>query len=570
MHGLVPDNVDLQQLAMQALQSLAHPRPVPKPKTDRVRYLQRLYALRMEGMRMYRALPHLEQFHETSCLWRLLWGSTRASKTETAMAEAVRAWTGTDPYDKYPRINGNSIVVGKDNDQLAMLWRKATESSFMMIPDEHTKLWRAVRPDPNDPAHLDPYDVAYREKWKNAPPLLPERFIKSVAMEDVGKGVPRVVTFITGWRSLWRSSNSPPAQGDHYNFALLDEQLLHEDHYYQVTRGLAGLASDTHTPKGIWSGTGEKVNRQLYELYEAAEAGSPDIRAFKCLLSMNPFMPDDAKASYAASLPEDQRRIKIDGIWAMVQHNIYSIYDAMGVHGCDPFALPADWARWVILDPGRTHCGTLILAVDPEERHRWVCQAFEIRKNDADRWAAELARRQGDQKFEGIICDLHGGCQRGMTGGLSVAEQYAVAARKAGIVTRQSGSEVGMAWFFPACANVEARELALLNWMQIRSAPPFRGTPMLQVMRGVFPDLDKQIKGACTDPDRQNKRKKDKHRPEDLVTCLEYAAAFNPPYWPPEPLESEPPQRHKLPIDFLRAKQKRGYRLSDLYLPQTQ
>jgi hypothetical protein len=60
------------------------------------------------------------------------------------------------------------------------------------------------------------------------------------------------------------------------------------------------------------------------------------------------------------------------------------------------------------------------------------------------------------------------------------------------------------------------------------------GTPRLQVMRGRSAVLDGQIEVAQTDPRRPDKRYKDRKQPEDVLAALEYLAAFDPRYRPPE------------------------------------
>jgi hypothetical protein len=246
--------------------------------------IRRLLSLRAEGLAMYLPMPLGQQFHACHAKWRLADGSNRSGKTMTTAVEAARAWCGCDPYNKYPPKSGNSLVVSLDNDHLSMLWRKCAEpGAFKIIPDEHTKLWRAVRPDPNNPTQIDPYDEAYREKWRDAPPLIPPRMIAGEpAWDEKKRGIPRVVKFTNGWKALFRSSEGKPPQGDHYNLVMFDEEMENTNFYYEAVRGLVSTGeAPQHAPKGIWSATAQVANYELAELRDKAEHGSEHVKLFK-------------------------------------------------------------------------------------------------------------------------------------------------------------------------------------------------------------------------------------------------------------------------------------------------
>ena len=390
--------------------------PLPKGNPRRIQLsqlLKRLHSLRMEGINLYLPLPHLECFHECRTKWSILDGANRSSKSESAAAECCRAWQGCDPHGKYPLRGGNSLVVGRELDDLARLWRTCAESSFKMIRDEHTKLWRAVRPDPADPTQLDPFDIAYREKWRDAPPLLAPRMIASVAWDSAGKKIPRTVTFTTGWSSLWRSSNGNPPLGDHYNLVHFDEQLENELFYDEANRGLVQLVSDgMYAPKGFWSATSQTTNIQLDELRTAAEAGVSYVTAFKTTIDLNPYVTDVAKAEFYESLDEDERAVRYYGKSAISRRRIYGIYDPQGIHGCEPFAIPPTWCRFLALDPGTDHCATTFYAVDPQDQYVFLYDAFDLRNAYSDDWAVAVKRLQCETRFEAWVIDQQIGQQR--------------------------------------------------------------------------------------------------------------------------------------------------------------
>lgn len=501
-------------------------------QTSLLRLLEAAHSHDLNGVLMYRALPHLEDFHRATNKWRIVDGSNRSSKTFSCMAEAARAWQGMDPYDKYVRTCGNALVVAKELDDVQRLWRTLTESSFSMIRDEITRLWRAVRPDPGNPLRLDPYDEAYKEKWREAPPLLPLKNA-TVAWENVAKGIPRYVTIkSTGWKILFRSSNGKPPQGDHYHFVHIDEQLENPDFYQEANRGLVAISeSPKHWPKGVWSATSQTANLQLYELREAADSGKSFVAAFHTTIDQNPFIPDEEKRSFYESLDEGERDVRYFGKYAIAIRHIYRMYDPMGVHGYDPMPIPRDWSRWLFLDPGRDHCATILVAVDPEEKHAWVYDAFDLRQSSARQWARQIADREDGVKFEGMVIDSHAGNQTPMSFDEKVSEQYWKELQAVNVSPKQMGPHFG---FFPGTADREAREEALVRWLEPRvEGEPFAGLPVLKVCKGVCPELDRQIKRASTDPEKPNRRMRHKRITDDLLDCLEYAAAFRPRYYTP-------------------------------------
>ncbi len=537
--------------------------PVPEPAVHTPistvglrRILTRLHKHRMQGVHMMTPLPHIEPFHACSAVWRILDGSNRSSKSQSAALEASRCFLGVDPHDKYVRRDGNALIVAKDGDDLGRIWRTLTESSFKMIRDERTRLWRAVRFDPNDPLHLDPYDVAYQETWKDAPPLIPKHMIVGgkPAWDDSAKGIPRYATFTTGWKALFRSSKGDPPQGDHYHFGWIDEQLMNELFYTELLRGITQISEpDQHKPKAIWSATSQTVNPQLLDLREKSDADSKHVRAFKTTISQNPYFSDEATEAFFNGLSEDERQVRFYGEYAIASLRVYKRFEPNGVHGCEPFEVPPEFCRYVVLDPGHQSLGSIFFAVDPKEQHAYVYDAFILsgKESSAQSWAHEVKLRQGDMRFEAFSIDQQAGQGHGMGAKVTIAQYYADALEEIDVQPRLRGPMHG---FYLSCNHIETRTQALLAWMAIRGAKAFKGTAKLQIMKGTHPTLDKQIARAHADPKNPRKRAKNRRIPDDLLDCLEYAAAWDPPYVEPEPLDK--PEEHNV-ADLLQAKLKR-------------
>lgn len=412
--------------------------------------------------------------------------------------------------------------------------------AFQIIRDEKTKLWRAVRPDPNDITRLDPYDEAYQEKWRDAPPLLPARFIRSVSMYKKSEGLPFFLELTTGWKVWFYSSDGEPSQGEHYNGAWIDEDISNYDHLKEIQRGLVGLQEKPkHRPKMFWTATGQSSNPQLVDLRENAERGVPGYAAFKTTICQNPYIPEEEKESFAAGLSESERRVRVYGEHALKARRAYPAFDATGPHGYDPFPIPPDWTRYLIIDPGSMFQGILAVAIDPNEEYLSVYDGILLRNADANGVARWVQQQEGP--FELCVLDWRAGRQRqmGMEIGSRVSLLYKKALDEAGISFRQVGPMDG---FFPGSQDVAARQESLRTMMDPRVSGPYAGTAKFRVARGMLPELEDQIRHAQMDPKNPDKRLKAAWREfqEDLLVCAEYIAAFDPRYFEPASVNVDP------------------------------
>jgi len=512
-----------------------------------------------EGLALYQPLPAVVPFHSSSAKWRLLDASNQSGKTLAGAVELARCVLDQDPYRKYPRQNGKAIVVGLDEKHLAdPIWVKLGEpGAFHIIRDEHTKLWRAVRPDPENPRRLDPYDAAYREKWKDAPPLIPQRMLVGgqPTWYDKGKRIPHSLNLRNGWTVRFTGSKGKAEQGTQYRFGWIDEHIEDESHYVEMNRGFM-----RHAGVGVWTATAQTVNFQLTDLRERAAKGEKKILAIQLLLEDNPFISTEAKQDFFDILSEDERAVRFYGKPAIAGRLIYWMFKPQEDHGCEPFDIPDDWSRYIFLDPGRQNCGTIFVAVDPEEKHRWVYDSFILRHSDASTWAHEVKMRQGKRKYECVVCDQRAGKQTSMgrSTGDTVAHHYFQALMEEGVSLRRVGSMDG---FFAASADVSAREECLIQWMAIREIGPFTGSPLLKMFRGRNKDLERQIYRAHMKLDRADKRER---LESDALDCLEYAAAYNPTYYPPEPIDNS--RDDKVYQAYLRRKEGRSRQLAGAVL----
>lgn len=499
--------------------------------------LGRLARRKMEALVLYVAIARAIAFHQSRALTRLLDASNQSGKTLAAAIEFVRAITGSDPYVKY-QPTGSALVVGFDEKHIANpMWKTIAEpGAFSLIRDEHTNELRSVRMDPNAPSgvyRLDPYDEAYREKWQEAPPLLPPRCIKKLVWKDAGLRVPASITTTAGWQVEFRSSKTDPKRGSQIDFWWFDEEIRNTMHLPEAYRGCMRRGG-----VGVWSATAQSGGRQLYQLYQKSQAAGSAVERFPLYIAENPFFTAENKQAFYDSLTERERNVRWFGNYEIIGQFVYGVYDPQGDHGCEPFAIPPDWSIEVTVDPGGQRQGCIIGAIDPEEKHAWVADGFDLRQADAQQWAQEVKSRLHGRRPYRYIIDQQMGRQSatGQGRAATVARTYFAAVRKAGISPYVEGPLNG---FFPGSNDVQGRETILKDWLAIRGDGPHHGTPMLQVMRGRVPALDQEMQLAQRQVDRPDKRELWE---EDCLVTLEYWAASDPRYHRParEQFTTEP------------------------------
>ncbi len=480
---------------------------------------------KLEGISMFVPLAYTHEALESTAKWQLWDGSNQSAKTMHVAYKTALLLCGMKPIGNCPRCGGKALMVGESEDHLAdPMWTKlAAPGAFDIIPDEITHEWRSVRPDPNDPNVLDPYDLAYKERWRPAPPLIPPRMIRRIAWEDRGKGCPRIVEFTTGWTLLCRSSGGKPPQGVQLNWNWIDEELTNPRNW------ISDLSARAIRFGGMnaWSVTPHSGGIELSELRLRADAGDDNVQAFTLLLESNPYMSPEQRAAFYADLPEDDRESRYYGRYAGLGRRVYPMFSATGIHGYEYQDIPENWCRYVAVDPGTQHCGTVFAAIDPDDLHIWVYDALDIRNANAGRWADEVYRRQGDHAFEAFIIDKRAGKQHPMGFEITVADKYWQALQSRNIKPRASGPLSG---FFPGSPDVAARQECVLDFLAVRGTGRGVGTPRLKVARGRAPELEKQIQKAQMDGKRPDKRLK---MQQDLLDALEYLVAYNPFYREP-------------------------------------
>ena len=488
---------------------------------ERLRAIISEYASRRtEALRLYEPLPSQERFHSSAYQERLLRGSNRGGKTLPAAIEVARAVTGQDPFGKYPKSGGLCVCVGKDGAHCAdPMWRKlARAGAFRIIRDLDTGLWRAYRA-------YDPRDFARDSESRLAPPLIPPRYIKYIAWKDKKFSQPLKVTLHNGWEILFRSSEGKPPQGIQADLVWFDEEITDPEWYPELSARIV----ENHG-WFIWSATPQAGTEHLYALHKRAKEGDRLVEEILVLLSDNKHISERAKLDFAAKLTPEERRVRVDGEFAIVGHLVYPEYSSL-LHNCDWFQIPDSWTRFLAIDPGRQICAVLFVAIPPNKDHVYFYDELYIRQCNAEILGERLKDKCSRHRFHVFLIDGHASRQGEIGSGVTVEQRYINELKRHRLRSNTDG--YGFTW---GCDEPETGMLAFRSWLRIRAD----GTTKLRVLRGACPEFENEIglyhyqkvRGLATDkPLKAN---------DHLMDCARYIAAYDPQWMKPKKIKKRP------------------------------
>lgn len=492
---------------------------------------------RSEALKLYRPNPQQEEVHKCKASEILVIGGNRSGKSLCTFVEDARAVTGQDPYGKYPQENGILIIIGRDWKHIGlvvypMLFKRG---AFKIIKDKDTKEWRAY-----DPVG----DADRKAEAQPAPPLIPSRFIKARSWVLKSANYIQQCTLVNGWTIHFFSSEGEPAQGYSADRIHCDEDLNDERHIPEAQARLADR-------KGVfcWSAMPHSTNNALLSLKERADASEQAlgeqsiIRQFKLRFLDNPHIDDDEKRKSLerwAAAGEDVLRMRAEGDFITDSVLCYPTFD-MRIHGMERSELPngqipADWARYAVIDPGHAVTAVLFAAVPPTEDYWLVYDQLYLRQCNAVMFGDQFAKKVLGSHFHAFLIDAHGGRLRDIGSGRLPVEQYTEQLMQRGVKSHTTGSS-----FLAGCDDIPARMEATRIAMHIRPS----GTPVIRILRSSTPDLERELKryrklvnyvsGTAIVTDRPN-TKGEVH----LCQCLEYLCAYRPRYHKPPAQFREP------------------------------
>jgi hypothetical protein len=508
----------------------------------------------IEALKIYTALPVLERFHQSNARMRVIRGSNRAGKTLGAAVEIARAVTGQDPFHKYPVDNGRAYLVAKDGKEIGqVMYRKLFRAdAFKIIRDrKFPHRWRPWCPWIQDDIMRSllgryPFHDQSREVFP-APPLIPPRFIKNIAWELKGASIPNIITLHNGWELSFFTSNAKPPHGADIDLAWFDEEIVDPDWLPEMTARLVDRRG-----RHIWSATPQAGTDQLYQLHETAEEEAtkerPIVEEYVTYLSENPFLTAEAKEEFIRQLPSDEeRRVRVGGEFALTSYRVYADFN-ITVHGVEPFPIPPDWCRYMIVDPGWQVCGVLFAALPPPmlEDAVYLYDELYLQGCTAERFADAVAVKAIGQTFHAFIMDLHGGISRDIGSGLTREVQYAHALKAKNVQSTVTGSS-----FLWGIDDIRAGVLAVHSWLRPRED----GRPKLRVLKSKLMQFEREIKfyhhrrrpdGTVTDEIIQ--------KYNHLMDCLRYLASHDPKWYAPPKQK----KRDSWALEMLKAKRARA------------
>ena len=187
---------------------------------------------RLEALRLYEPMPLQDEFHKCVASERILLGGNRGGKTLCISVEAARAATGQDPYGKYPKEDGNLVIIGRNWPHIGMVIYKSLfrPGAFRIIRDEETGQWRSFRPGKDD--HR-------RAETKPAPPLIPPRMVKDVSWVLKNAHYMQRAELVNGWTIYCFSSEGEPPQGFQADAVWIDEDVSNESWIGEMQARLA-------------------------------------------------------------------------------------------------------------------------------------------------------------------------------------------------------------------------------------------------------------------------------------------------------------------------------------------
>lgn len=441
---------------------------------------------RLESLRLYEPMQTQEEFHRCLSSERVVLGGNRGGKTLAVSIEAARAATGQDPYGKYPKEDGNLVVVGRNWPHIGMVIYRALfrPGAFKIIRDEHTGQWRSYRPG---------LDEHRRAQCKPAPPLIPPRLIKDLSWVLKNAHYLQRAELLNGWTIYCFSSEGEPPQGFQADLCWIDEDVGNEAWIGEMQARLADRKG-----RFVWSAMPHSKNDALLGLCEradkAAEEGvaNPIIRKFSLRFLDNPHIDQEEKQKNIerwSALGQDELRMRAEGEFTTESTLMYPTFNpsvhVMRKDQLPDGVVPDDWTRYVAIDPGHAVMASLFGAVPPDERFLLIYDELYIRNCNALIWGEQFAEKVKDSVIYAAIMDMHGGLLRDLGSGRLPHELYSEELKKRKIRFTLTGHQ-----FIPGSDDIPARTALVRQMLHIRGD----GSTKLRVLEGRCPNLLRELK----------------------------------------------------------------------------
>ena len=460
-----------------------------------------------------------------------------SGKSLSTFVEDARAACGCDPYNKYAKENGNLVIVGRNWPHVGlviypMLFKAG---AFKIIRDEITGKWRAYRP---------LTDSARLSETKPAPPLIPPRMITGMSWVLKNAGYLQKVELTNGWTINCFSSEGQPPQGFSADMVHIDEDITNETWIGEMQARLADRKG-----RFVWSAMPWSKNDALLGLCERAERDvenavpDPIIKKFTLRFLDNQHIDADEKRKNIerwSALGNEELRMRAEGEFTTESTLMYPSFNR-SVHTLSrldvPNGIPANWTRYVAIDPGHVVMCSLFAAVPPDEKFIVLYDELYLHNCNALIWGEEFEKKVAGQSFRAFIMDMHGGALRDLGSGRLPHELYTEELRKRKIKTQATGHS-----FLPGSDDIQARAALVRQMLHTRGD----GTTRIKILEGSCPNLLREIKRyrkKTTTVNGQVFVTDEPYTRGDVhaCQCMEYLCAYEPKYHAPPRVQGPDP-----------------------------
>ena len=456
----------------------------PLTNKDQIERLQRgleeASRREMEPLRTYRPMPQQDPIHRSAAQEILVRGGKRAGKTVSVATEIASRIlgvpiTGADnkiiPL-RYRVCNKNDPglywVIGFNIDHIGQtifhrLFSPGMGCNYRIIFDKEEARWRSYN-------QADPKDKARRKESQLSPPLIPPRMIiqDSWHMESAAGNIFKSVKLTNGATiCAYASTGDHAKQGDAVDGIWIDEDIENAAFLKEWQDRLI-----TNNGWLLWSVWPHVSNFALVECFDRAKAEEgaekPKIQCFTLIGSENTYSDKEGIAAGLARMTDDddlahRDRGDIEGLLGSI-----AMYDyATAIHLARPRevekpqnahelicsllarygSLPAEWTRYLAIDPSHTRTACLWGVVPPpiwegvEMGDKLIIEReLVLKKHTPKPFAEALARLVGGINFEAFIMDQQIGRMTTVGSDVTVFESYSREFAKLGILSRQTKS----------------------------------------------------------------------------------------------------------------------------------
>ena len=474
-----------------------------------------------EALRLYTPQKFQEAFHASTCKKLLVQKGNQVGATLSGAVEVARAVTGCDPYKKYPEKDGVVCLLGWGEGHIGTVFypKLFVKGAFDIIRDLTTKKWRPFKPWPQ----ADGGDLERDDEKRPAPPLIPSRFIDGKpCWVKRGERIFSTIRLTTGWeiRAYNSAGDAGQAQGFQADLYWVDEDV--------ATMGwIVEIAFRLMKRRGLlrWTALPHAKNDEMMRMIEDAQLQSgravPTTTVIRVTSYENKFVSNDAlieAVDAAKAQGDDVYRQRILGdlnLTSVLMYPTFSrgTHDVMGSLTADDDREileqtgktpsdwtaarilaakmgepPADWTRYVTIDPGATIIAIGFLAVPPPELGNQVFLYDECYISQpavpAEAFGDAMQHKCQGNVIEACIMDMHGGRLRSIGSGEIPWHRYSAALRERNI--RAQATEFA---FRHACDDRRLREENFRSFLSINRG----GQPRFMLVAGKCPSFVREM-----------------------------------------------------------------------------